>query len=66
MKALRAEVAALEARVKDLEARCHKAEFDLMWEFHVNTEIHDLCKEAGVTIPRRLFQRPPGWESPTA
>lgn len=66
VKALRAEVATLEAKVKELETRCHRAEFDLMWEFRVNEQITDLCRESGVSIPRRLFSRPPGYESPTA
>lgn len=58
VKALRAEIAALRVQVEALTARCHKAEYDLMFEFHVNEQLVDLCKESHVPIPRRLFQRP--------
>lgn len=58
VKALRAEVAALQAAVETLTARCNKAEYELMFEYQVNDQLVSLCKTAGVRVPRRLFQRP--------
>ena len=57
-KALRAEVSALREQILTLETRCNSAEYRLMFEFHVNEQLVDLCRESGVDVPRRLFQRP--------
>lgn len=57
VKALRAEIEQLQKQIGALEERCRKAEFDLMFEFKVNEQLLELCKDNCIVVPRRLFQR---------
>lgn len=56
--ALRAEVTALRGQLQELQARFNHVEFLYCCESVVNQRLLDLCRDAGVRVPRSLFQRP--------
>ena len=58
VRALRAQVQRLQADSAALLERCNRAEFRLRCEYSVNEQLLDLCRSAGVTVPKRLKQRP--------
>ena len=58
VRALRAQVQRLQADSAALLERCNRAEFRLRCEYSVNEQLLDLCRSSGVTVPKRLKQRP--------
>ena len=55
---LRKQVAELQAQLEGLKAVYNRCEFAYRCESLINMQITDYCRELGVSLPRRLFQRP--------
>lgn len=59
VKALRDEVAALQAENLTLRERCRRSEFSLMCEYSVNQQLTDWLDNNGIKFPRRLLRPNP-------
>ena len=56
--AMKARIAELETELEGLKAAYNRCEFAFRCESLINMQITDYCREVGLTLPRRLFQRP--------
>lgn len=56
--AMKARIAELETELEGLKASYNRCEFAFRCESLINMQITDYCRELGVSLPRRLFQRP--------
>lgn len=61
VQALRRQVSDLTSQVETLRKECNRASFLYRCETLINLQLSDLCKEHGVRIPPRLFQRLDGF-----
>jgi len=55
---LRQDAADLRRQLDDLQARYNRVEYLYRCETLINFQLADLCKENGVKVPRRLYDRP--------
>lgn len=58
VRALEAEVARLEAALKDLQARYNRTEYLYRCEVLISIQICDYCRENGFKLPKRLREAP--------
>lgn len=57
VKQLRAKIETLEHENLSLTQQLRKAENNLIFEYQVNQNIVDYCKEHGLTLPKHFFYR---------
>lgn len=58
VQALRSQVHALQQELNDLQAQYNRVEYLYRCEVLISHQLADLCKEHGVKVPHRLYERP--------
>lgn len=55
---LRSQVQDLQTQLNTMQARYNRVEYLYRCETLINSQLIDLCKDRGFTVPKRLYERP--------